>query len=221
MQALAQRVLRDERVELADHLGVPAGGEVGVDRQLGRAQPQLLEPADLGRRERLVGQVRERLAAPQRQRLARPRLAEQPLGAHRVDLAVRELQLVAATAGHDSDPVAVEHAAQVRDVELHHLRRARRQRVAPQPLGQAIGRHRPARLQREHREHRPLLAGAQLDRARPRGEPRAALAAARSTVARPYRRSIRRVNRRVDRPSTALRDRRRRQPPDRLGRRPS
>ena len=71
VQPLAQRVLGDERLELADHLGVPAGREVGVDRHLGRAQPQLLEPADLGGGERLVGDVGQRLAAPQRERLAR------------------------------------------------------------------------------------------------------------------------------------------------------
>ena len=72
---------RDERVELADHLAMAAGREVGVDRQLGRAQPQLLEAADLGGGERLVGDVGERLAAPQRERLARARLLEQALEA--------------------------------------------------------------------------------------------------------------------------------------------
>ena len=71
VQALAQRMRGDQRVELADHLGVAARREVGVDRALGRAQPQLLEPADLGGRERLVGDVGERVAAPQRERLAR------------------------------------------------------------------------------------------------------------------------------------------------------
>ena len=71
MQVLAQRMLGDQRVELADHLGVPAGREVGVDRHLRRAQPQIVEAADLGGRERLVGDVRERVAVPQRERLAR------------------------------------------------------------------------------------------------------------------------------------------------------
>ncbi len=70
MQALAQRVRRDERVELGDHLDMAAGLEVGVDRQLGRPQPQLLEAADLGGGERLVRDVGERVAAPQRERLA-------------------------------------------------------------------------------------------------------------------------------------------------------
>ena len=51
----------------------------------------------------------------------------------------------------------------MRDVELDHLRRARRRLLAPQPLDQRVrGTVRPA-SQREHREHRPLLAGAQFD----------------------------------------------------------
>ena len=179
VQVLAQGIRCDERVELADHLGVPAGREVGVDRALGGAQPQRVEPADLSGGERLVGDVRERVAMPQGKRLARTRLVEQALEAHRVDGVARQLQLVAAAARDDQGAVAVERPPQVRDVELHHLRRAGRRLVAPQPLRETVRRHRPPRLEREHREHRPLLAGAQLDRARPRGEPRAAPTAAR------------------------------------------
>ena len=71
VQPLAQRVLGQQRIDLADELVMAAGGQVRVDRQLRGRQPQLLEPADLRRRERLVGQVRQRIAAEQRQRLAR------------------------------------------------------------------------------------------------------------------------------------------------------
>ena len=163
MQVLAQRIRGDERVELADHLGVAAGLEVGVDRALRRPHAQLLEPADLGGRERLVGEVGERVAVPERERVARARLAHQPLEAHGVDVALGQLQLVAAAVGHDSNAVAVEDASEMRHVVLHHLRRARRQLVTPQALGEPVRRHRPARLQGEHREYRPLLAGAQLD----------------------------------------------------------
>ena len=152
VQPLAQRVLGDERVELADHLGVPAGVEVRVDRQLGRAQPQLVEPADLGGRERLVGDVGQRLAAPQRERLPGAPVVEQPLEPRRVDVAVGQPQLVAAPVGDDLRAVAVEQPAQVRHVELHHLRRAgggapptalpRADR--PRPCGRAAARASPA-----------------------------------------------------------------------------
>ena len=78
VQPLPQRVLRQQRVDLPDDLVMPAGGQVRLDRQLPGREPQLVEPADLGPRERLVGQVRERIAAKQRERLSRrpaPRLA--------------------------------------------------------------------------------------------------------------------------------------------------
>ena len=39
VQALAERMRHDQRLQLADELAVPAGVEVGVDRQLERAQP--------------------------------------------------------------------------------------------------------------------------------------------------------------------------------------
>ena len=104
--ALAQRVLGQQRLDLADDLVVAAGGEVGVDRELGGGQAQLVQAADLGGRERLVGDVGERLAAEQRQRLARGvagraagRLADEPLEAQRVDQLAVDLQLVARARG--------------------------------------------------------------------------------------------------------------------------
>ena len=179
VQALAQRVLGDERVELADHLGVPAGREVGVDRHLGRAQAQLLEPADLGRGERLVGEVGERLAAPQRERLARRATRSSSRSKRTASTSpLGELQLVAAAAGHDSNAVAVERAPQVRHVELHHLRArsaAARRPTAPPPAGRPTpSGPAPARASRAP----PAACGGPARRARPRGEPRAALAAA-------------------------------------------
>jgi hypothetical protein len=57
VQALAQRMLGHEPVELAGQLGVAPGRQVDVDRHLGCPQPQVLETADLSGGERLVGQV--------------------------------------------------------------------------------------------------------------------------------------------------------------------
>ena len=71
VQPLAQRVLGHQGVELTDELVVVARREVRVDRELGGGEPQLLEPADLVIRERLLRQIRERIAAEQRERLAR------------------------------------------------------------------------------------------------------------------------------------------------------
>jgi hypothetical protein len=54
----------DERLELCDHRGVHAEPQLAVHAHLERAEAQLLEPADLGLGELLVGDVGERGPAP-------------------------------------------------------------------------------------------------------------------------------------------------------------
>jgi hypothetical protein len=71
VQALAQRVPGDQLPELADDCAVLARRERVLDRELARAQPELLEAADLIRGERLIGEVVKWRAAPQRQCVAR------------------------------------------------------------------------------------------------------------------------------------------------------
>ena len=106
VQALAQRLLRDERVDLGHAPPLAAGREVRLDRELERREPQLLEPADLGGRERLVGDVVERRPAPQSERLARPPCQE-PLEPAGVDVLRRDLQLIAMATRDDRLAVAV------------------------------------------------------------------------------------------------------------------
>jgi hypothetical protein len=165
VQSLAQRVCRDQRIELADHLGVARGRKVFVDRPLDRPEPQLLEPLDLDGGERLIAQVREWLAAPQRERLTRVPVLEQARETHYVQILVLHPELVAAPARDDFRAVAVHQPTQLRDVELHHLRRTCRRVVTPEPVDQAIGRHGAAGVQREHGERRPLLRRTEGDRA--------------------------------------------------------
>ena len=69
-QALAERMLGDECLELPDELVVAPEGEVGVDPELERRQPDLLEPGDRRLGEAFVGELRERRAPPERQRVA-------------------------------------------------------------------------------------------------------------------------------------------------------
>ena len=66
----AQRLLRDERGELADERGVASKREVGVDPLLEHGEAALLEARDLGPREVVVGEIGQRRPAPQRERLA-------------------------------------------------------------------------------------------------------------------------------------------------------
>jgi hypothetical protein len=76
LQPFAQRVARDEHLELCENLEMAARRQVAVDRALGRGQVQLLEAADLAGRERLIGDIGERRPAPQRERLARQVVGE-------------------------------------------------------------------------------------------------------------------------------------------------
>src|SRR5439155_1584604 len=66
-QALPKRVLRDERLQLADELLVAAKREIGVDTVGERRQVNLLESPDLRLRKGLVGEIRERRSAPERE----------------------------------------------------------------------------------------------------------------------------------------------------------
>ena len=59
-QPLAQRMPRDERLELADELGVAAEREIGLDPLFERRELQLVEARDLRLCERLVGEVGKR-----------------------------------------------------------------------------------------------------------------------------------------------------------------
>ena len=68
-QALAQRVLRHAALELGHQLAVASEGEIGLDTELERRQPDLFEPCDRPLREVRVRQVGERRASPQRERV--------------------------------------------------------------------------------------------------------------------------------------------------------
>ena len=60
-------MLGHERLELSDELVVSPENEVGVNPELNRCNPDLLEPGDGRLREAVVSEVRERRAPPQRQ----------------------------------------------------------------------------------------------------------------------------------------------------------
>ena len=139
-QALPQRMLGDERLELSDEVGSPPQGEPGLEALLEGRQAQLLEPVDLVLREGLVDEVGERGALPERQRLlqaakgrVRPRLREsfsrlldQPLEPKGIDSIGLDQKLVARRAGHDGIPS--EQLSQPGDVDLEGIRRSARRR---------------------------------------------------------------------------------------------
>ena len=69
-QPLVERVVVDERLELADHVAVSAEFELRVDQVLPCREAKLFEALDLAGRERLIGQIAERRTAPERERPA-------------------------------------------------------------------------------------------------------------------------------------------------------
>ena len=166
VEALAQRLLREQRLDLGDRLGVAAGGEVLLERLLDRGQAQLLQAADLEPRERLGGDVVERRSPPEGERLARGSLGHELLEAARVELARADPQLIAVPARDDLRAVVrgPERLAQLRDVDLDHLVRRRRRRLAPEAVDQRLGRDRGSLVEGEQGEQRARLPRADGDR---------------------------------------------------------
>ena len=69
-EPLAQRVPGDERLQLADELGVAAEREVGLDPLFERRELQLVQARDLRLCERLVGEVGQGGTPPEGERPA-------------------------------------------------------------------------------------------------------------------------------------------------------
>ena len=142
-KTLAQRVLGDQRLELADDVALMPERELGLDPQLDRGQAKLLEPRALvpGERLRELGQ---RGAAPERERAgpaARSRSPDRPatsalagvgdraLEAGEVELVFAHLEQVARRACVQSR--LGKRLPQLRDVDLHHLLRRVRHVLRP------------------------------------------------------------------------------------------
>jgi hypothetical protein len=170
LEALTQRVLAGQRLELDDHLRVPPQGEVGLDAVLERGEAHFLEPPDLVLREGLVGEVGQRRSAPERECLLEPRrrsgrllvagLLDEGLEARRVERVDPQ-----GVAGRLSNQCAVaEHPSQPRDVALNVLRRGRRRPLSPELVDEPVDRDDLAGAQEQDREQGARLAGRKLER---------------------------------------------------------
>ncbi len=173
---LAQRMALDERLELGDERRLAAEGQLGVDALLEAGETVLFEPRLLQPGERLR-ELRQRHPAPQverppqhpgrllsaaiRQRFASPRL--QRLESVQIERVTVEVEAVPRRARLDQ--LARQALAELGDEDLHHLGRAVRHLIAPEPVDEVVHRHDPARLEQQEREQRPLLAAGQVERA--------------------------------------------------------
>jgi hypothetical protein len=176
VEALVQRMLGEQDAEIADHVAMVPDSELGVDRELDRAQPKLLEPPNLRGRERLLGDVGERRTMPELERgpscaIRGPLLGLAPGSfdetreSRRVDRVAGQLELVPATVGDDLGPAAwVKDLSQPRNVELDVLGGAGGGTLTPEPIDQPIRADRPVGAQREHREHASLLFSSDWER---------------------------------------------------------
>ena len=165
VQALPQRVLLDEPVQLRDqHVGAP-GGEIGIDAQLERGQAELPQPRDLRLGEGAEREVGEGVTAPERQRVAQDGRGSLRVGAQQraagfdafgeavgVELAGQHAQAIPGRRGGHELGVVAERAAQARDVHAHRARRRRRCLLAEQGVREPLGADRLVRAQQQNGE---------------------------------------------------------------------
>ena len=131
-------------------------------RLLGPLEVRLEDgPVDLGPRKQRA--VLAMLALEPGRTVSADRLAEGLWGDTLPPSAPKMVQLYVSRLRRVLDGGGVRIVTRDRGYELHHLRRAGRRRITPQTFGDAVGRHRPAGLEREDREHRPLLARPWID----------------------------------------------------------
>ena len=168
-EALAKRVLGDQRFELTDHVAVMAEREVGLDPLLERCNAELLETRALvpGERLRDLGQ---RGPAPERKRVTqqlsrlrsiafRERLAsvgDCTLEPGQVELVLPYLEQVTRSAR--VQPRFGKRLPQLRDVDLHHLLSRVRNVLGPESVDDLLAGDGTVRVQEQNREERPLLA---------------------------------------------------------------
>jgi hypothetical protein len=145
-ETLPERVLGDERLELAHKLGARTLGEPSVDQVFERGGVQLVEATGFVGGERLEREVRERRAAPERERpaqLLNPlfpggglALGRQPLEAAEVDLLWREVEEIAA--GLREHESRSEGAAELSDVVLERRPRRPWRVLAPEAVDERV-----------------------------------------------------------------------------------
>jgi hypothetical protein len=167
-EALAKRLFGDRGLQLCDDVLVAAEHQLRFDASLERRPAPLLEPRDLGLRERLVREVGERRTAPQLERLPEhdggalrievqlgPPAGHELLEAVDVTLARPDLQAISAPARLEP-AVPAELPSQGRHLVVEHPLRRPRRRLPPQILHQPIRRHQLVRPEDQKGEQGPL-----------------------------------------------------------------
>ena len=174
-QALPQRVVGEQHLQLADGPALATGREQCFHPVLLGLQPEVVEPGRRGGQRGLVTAAGQRRSTPQRQRiLENPdgdggghrqgplRVLRQRLEPGGVQLVGLEPQSVPGCAPLNA--IASEDLPQVRDIGLDDVPRLLGRRVPPDPVDQHPGRDQLVRPQDQVRQDRPLLRTAQRER---------------------------------------------------------
>jgi hypothetical protein len=167
-EALAQRVLGDERLDLADQRGSAAECEIGLDPALEHRQPQLLEATDRGLGEGLVFEVGESPASPERERVAeqarrklglgRLGLRNEPFEPLQVELSGPQAQHVAGCSGLELLRCRAERLPELRHPHLQRRHAGVGGLAAPEFVDQAVAGDDLADVEQKDRQHGALLA---------------------------------------------------------------
>ena len=176
MYVLAQRMAPREGRQLANEVGVTAGRKVGVDPELHRLEPHLVELADRVAREGLVLEIGQRATPPHAERLAQrgcrgggvaalqpsARLGHEALEAQQIEILVANLDQVARRHGADHARLAValrlEQLPEPRDMRLERRGRVLGRIVAPELVDEPVRRDHLVGVEQQQHQH-PALAG--------------------------------------------------------------
>jgi hypothetical protein len=175
-ERLPERVLRDERLQLADEARVATKSEVSLDSKLQCGEPEVVEARGRDVRERFSLNACEHGAAPERERLAKearsflrsPRVqrlateVDHALEHERVDPCAVDAEEVPVLASLQQS--VAELAAESRDVHLQGLPRGPRRAGAPELVHETVGRNDLVRVEDEQREQVRRLRPARIDR---------------------------------------------------------
>ena len=175
-QALAERLLGNETLQLGDERSVTAERQLRIDSLLEGDEPKLVQPASLVRDDATVANVRERRAAPQREcgsqairrepgsaaRECVAPFAVEPFEPPRVDHLSLDVEHVAGRPCEER--VLTERRAQPRDVDPERAFRAPRRPALPELVDQPVARDRPPWLDEEQGEEPSLPPTTQSDR---------------------------------------------------------
>ena len=173
------RVLADGRVEERDHIRCPSGCQLGRRQGLDGIEMEVLQPADVGLCELVVGKVGQRRTPPELECSAEDgravvepvgldgpcSLLDQPLEPAGVDRVRIDVQLVAGRTG-DDEAIApgrrLECLSKLGYVDLDGVERRPRRGLSPQQVDQAIRRDDLAGVEEEDRQKGPLLGRTEL-----------------------------------------------------------